>query len=104
MGTGLGTHTRAYVHVNRLVTMQVKSIAKVKDQLVIASCGREARIQVRLKNGIWSKTATEVISECKTFMTGAGPSVTCALNVPMLCPRNLLILATPLTGMKCEIE
>ena len=30
--------------------------------------------------------------------------VTCALNVPMLCPSNLLILATPLTGMKCEIE
>ena len=36
-------------------------------------------------------------------MAGACPSslrVTHAVNVPMLCPRNLLILTTPLCSMK----
>ena len=77
--------------------------AKVKDQLLahaIAFMWTEMSIQVR---GIYGQNGLRHdLRVSKSFHGRSVPQfteqirVTCTLNVPMLCPHKLLILATPL--------
>ena len=72
MSSGVATprHPQACAHIN-FTGAQVKVMwkAKVKDQAWSqVSCGREARIQVRLNEWyLWPKTASEAVSECIIF-------------------------------------